>query len=133
MRKVLWACSELSIDYGLDELGRDSDDLQQPEFRQLNPNSMVPVIIDGDFVLWQSNTICRYLASSVNNHELLPSSPKSRALIEQWMDWQATELNDSWRYAFMSLVRQSPECSDEALTKANLKSWNHNMAILSSN
>jgi glutathione S-transferase len=68
----------------------------------------VPVIVEDDFVLWESNSICRYLACSRNRHDLLPTSPAARARVEQWMDWQATYLNTAWRYAFMSLRRRAP-------------------------
>ena len=83
-------------------------ELLKAEFLALNPNALVPVITDEDFVLWESNSICRYLASSMERWDLLPRSPKPKAHVEQWMDWQATELNNSWRYAFMALVRKNP-------------------------
>ena len=56
VRKVLWSCAEL----GLDVAREEQPDLGSPEFRRLNPNAMVPVLIDGDFVLWESNSLCRY-------------------------------------------------------------------------
>jgi glutathione S-transferase len=64
----------------------------------------VPVLVDGDFTLWESNTICRYLCGRQQNDALLPREARTRAAVEQWMDWQATELNNAWRYAFMALV-----------------------------
>ena len=74
---------------GLERLKVD----RQPEFLALNPNAMVPVLVDGDQVLWESNTICRYLAGPLRRRgALLPADPAARARVEQWMDWQATEL-----------------------------------------
>jgi glutathione S-transferase len=46
------------------------------------------------------------------------------------MDWQATELNNAWRYAFMALVRKSPAHLDAAATEASIRSWNRHMSIL---
>jgi hypothetical protein len=69
-------------------------------------------IVEDDFVLWESNTICRYLACTRHRDDLLPTSPAARARVEQWMDWQATDLNTAWRHAFMSLVRESPAYSN---------------------
>jgi glutathione S-transferase len=46
------------------------------------------------------------------------------------MDWQSTELNTSWRYAFMSLVRNSPAHQDPRLLAAASKGWAHTMSIL---
>ena len=67
---------------------------------------MVPVIQDGDFVLWESNAICRYLAGPQPRSTLLPDDRQARARVEQWMDWQATELNRAWRYAFLGARAQ---------------------------
>ncbi len=130
VRKVLWLCSELSLTYELEEWGNGEKDLNQDEFLALNPNALVPVIIDNDFVLWESNTICRYLASSVKRWDLLPQEPKARALVEKWMDWQATELNNSWRYSFLSLVRKDPNYSNKDMINASTQAWNKNMTLL---
>ena len=56
VRKVLWTCAELGVHVVCEE----PRDLSSPEFRRLNPNALVPVLIDGDFVLWESNSLCRY-------------------------------------------------------------------------
>src|SRR5688572_29010843 len=107
VRKVLWTCAELSRAYELEEWGSGLRSTSEPSFLALNPNAHVPVMVDGDLVLWDSNTICRYLAASAGRDDLLPSSPAERARVEQWMDRQAMELNTAWRYAFMGLVRKS--------------------------
>lgn len=130
VRKVLWTCEELNISYVHEEWGSGFQSTETAEFKALNPNSMVPVIIDDDFVLWESNTICRYLVSTYQRNDLLPNTPKQRALVEKWMDWQATELNNSWRYAFMSLVRQSPSHTDPHAIAASIRSWNNHMQIM---
>ena len=96
----------------------------------LNPNAMVPVIIEDDFVMWESNAILRYLANSNGGEWLYPDNLRARAPVDQWMDWQATELNTSWRYAFMSLVRNSPAHQDPRLLAAAIKGWSHTMGIL---
>ena len=46
------------------------------------------------------------------------------------MDWQATELNNAWRYVFMSLVRKSPSHTDQAAVESGIEAWNHHMGIL---
>ena len=132
VRKILWLCSELSLDYELEEWGREESDLNKPEFLELNPNGLVPVIVDNDFVLWESNSICRYLASSEKRLDLLPQEPRTKASVEKWMDWQATELNNSWRYSFMSLVRKDSAYSDLTMINSSAKAWNKNMELLNS-
>ena len=130
VRKVLWTCAELDLPYEQEAWGSGFRSTTTPEFLALNPNGLVPVIRDGDFVLWESNAICRYLAARERRHDLLPAEPAPRALVEQWMDWQATELNDAWRYAFMGLVRKSPAHADPAAIAASVVRWNRQMGIL---
>src|SRR4051794_17206310 len=108
VRKVLWLCQELELPYELEQWGTGHQATDSPRFRALNPNALVPVIRDGSFVLWESTAICRYLASAHGRSDLLPTDLQDRARVEQWMAWQAPELNNSWRYAFMSMVRRSP-------------------------
>ncbi|KAB7898630.1 glutathione S-transferase [Rouxiella sp. S1S-2] len=130
VRKVLWTCHELGLDYTHEEYGGDFKSTQTPEFKALNPNSLVPVIIDGDFVLWESNAICRYLAAKAGRHDLLPEDSQSRAKVEQWMDWQLGDLNNAWRYAFMSLARHSPQHTDPDLLANSISEWNRLMEIV---
>jgi glutathione S-transferase len=130
VRKVLWTCTELDQTYELEQWGSGFRETSDAAFLALNPNALVPVIVDGDFVLWESNSICRYLASSRNRTDLLPASPAARARIEQWMDWQATELNNAWRYAFMALIRKSPAHSDPAAVQVSIRAWNQSMVLL---
>jgi glutathione S-transferase len=130
VRKVLWTCAELEINYRHEQWGAGELSLQDPAFVRLNPNALIPVIRDGEFVLWESNAICRYLAAKAGHTDLLPDQLERRGFVEQWMDWQATELNNAWRYAFMALVRRSPAHADPVAVEASIRSWNRHMAIL---
>jgi glutathione S-transferase len=130
VRKVLWLCAELDLPHAHEQWGSGFRSTALPEFLALNPNAMVPVIRDGSLVLWESNAICRYLAAQHHRPDLLPTAPRERALVEQWMDWQATELNNSWRYAFMALARQSAAHTDADAIATSVQSWNRHMGIL---
>lgn len=130
VRKVLWLCEELGLPFELEEWGSGYRSTGDPAFLALNPNGLVPAIRDGDTVLWESNTICRYLAGREGRTDLLPREPRERARIEQWMDWQATELNNAWRYVFMARVRQSPAHADPLLIDASVREWNRHMVLL---
>lgn len=130
VRKVLWTCREIGIAYEREDWGSGFASTGTPAFLALNPNGLVPVIADEGGALWESNTICRYLAGRHGRTDLLPTEPRARAGIEQWMDWQATELNGSWRYAFMALVRQDPGFRDPTQIEAGMRGWNRNMGIL---
>ena len=130
VRKVPWTCQELGIDYEREDWGIGFTPTQSPAFLALNPNAQVPVIIDDNGVLWESNTICRYLVGLHQRHDLLPAAPAPRARVEQWMDWQATELNPSWGYAFHALVRQNPDFQDPQRIAAGVRGWNDKMGLL---
>jgi glutathione S-transferase len=130
VRKVLWTCAELGLPFEREDWGDGFRPTRTPEFLNLNPNAMVPVIVDGDFVLWESNAICRYLCAQYGGASLLPAAPAQRARVEQWMDWQATELNNAWRYAFMALVRKSAAHRDADQVSASVANWNRQVGIL---
>lgn len=130
VRKVLWTCAELGLAFQHVEWGAGALSLQSAEFLALNPNGLVPVLRDGVTVLWESNTICRYLAAREGRFDLLPAEAPARARVEQWMDWQATELNTAWRHAFMGLVRRSPAFADAQGIQASVAAWNRCMQIL---
>ena len=128
VRKVQWTFDELGLAY--DHVPSAGPDLHTPEFLAMSPSALIPVLLDGELVLTESNAICRYLAAREGRDDLLPSEPAARAIVEQWMDWQATELNTSWRYAFLSLMRKSPAHQDPAALAASIASWNRHMTIV---
>ena len=131
VRKVLWTCAELGLPIEHEEWGSGTPrSTQDPAFLALNPNGLVPVLLDGDAVLRESNTLCRYLAARERRHDLLPADALGRARVEQWMDWQATELNNAWRRPFMALVRHSAAHQQPDLLRADIEQWNHLMGIL---
>lgn len=130
VRKVLWVCAELDIPFAREDWGTGFRSTHTPEFLALNPNAMILVIQEGDFTLWESNTIIRYLASSYNGKKLYPTEAKVRARVDQWIDWQASDLNKSWSYAFMSLVRQSPEHQNGHALARSCSDWSRHMQIL---
>ena len=130
VRKVLWACSELQLPFEREDWGAGFKDPNDAEFLALNPNGLVPVLKDGDFVLWESNSIIRYLASRYGGERLYPSEPVARAKIDQWMDWQATELNRSWSYAFLALVRKAHTHQAQTEISMSIANWTRFMQIL---
>jgi glutathione S-transferase len=65
---------------------------QRSELEALNPNGLVPVLVDGDFVLWESNAIVTYLASTHRRPPLIPTDARGRADVERWLHWQSAHL-----------------------------------------
>jgi len=130
VRKVLWTCDELGLAYEREDWGAGFASTKSPDFLALNPNGLVPVLIDEQGALYESNTICRYLAARYGGGHLLPSEPRARAVVEQWMDWQATTLNPTWGYAFLALGRPTPGHDNPGRIAASTQAWNTAMAIL---
>lgn len=130
VRKVLWTCAELGIAFEREDWGAGFRPTSEAGFLAMNPNAMVPVIDDDGFVLWESNSILRYLAAQHGGSALYPAAPRERARIDQWLDWQASDLNRSWSYAFMALARKSPEHGDAQQVAASITGWTRFMQVL---
>jgi len=105
VQKVLWTCTELDIPYERTDAGLHFGVNDTPEYLAKNPNGLVPTVEDGDAVLWESNSIVRYLAAKHNKNELLPTDLVQRALAERWMDWQLSAFWPPLMPAFVHLIR----------------------------
>jgi glutathione S-transferase len=119
VRKVLWVCEELGLEFEREDGGG-----------ALNPVGLVPVIDDAGTVIWESNVIVRYLATRHGRTDLLPADPPLRARVEQWMDWQASDFNNSWRVAFQALVRKNPEFQDPAAIAKSVQQFTSMVGIV---
>lgn len=130
VRKVLWTCREVDRDFVREDWGSGFQPVDTEAFLAMNPNAQVPVVQVADGYLWESNSICRFLAGDAGRADLLPVEPLARARVEMWMDWQATELNPAWRYPFLALVRKNPTFTDPDAITAGVRGWNRQMGIL---
>lgn len=128
VRKVLWALDELNLHYERDDWGLPIRDPKVPEFLVLNPNGQIPVFIENEFVLWESNAILIYLAE--REGFLLPQHLESRALALQWLIWQGTELNPAWGYAVQALIRKTPGYDDRDKIEESIRQWGGKLGIL---
>jgi glutathione S-transferase len=130
VQKVVICANELEIPYERVDAGGKFGVVATPEYKRLNPNSLVPTIEDGDFVLWESNAIVRYLAHTYGSGSLWPNDPRTLADADRWMDWQTTTLNPAQGDAFMQLVRTPPDQRNMAAVAASLKKTEPHMAVL---
>ena len=119
VQEVLWACAELGIEYQREDAGREFGVVDTAEFFTLNPNRRVPVMIEDDFVLWESNAIVRYLAAKHGSGGLLPTDLRAQADAGRWMDWQLSALGPAFTNMFHGLVRHAPDKRNwEAINKS---------------
>ncbi|HEV2676796.1 MAG TPA: glutathione S-transferase family protein [Aliidongia sp.] len=105
VQKVLWTCEELSLAFERMEAGREHGQVDQDWYAAMNPNRLVPTLRDGELILWESNTIMRYLANRYGGAALYPVEPGPRALVERWMDWQLSILAPAIAPVFWGLIR----------------------------
>ena len=64
VQKVMWCCAELGLAVERVDIGGPFGGNREPEYLEKNPNGLVPTLEDGDFVLWESHSIVRYLAGT---------------------------------------------------------------------
>jgi len=86
VQKVLWCCGELGLQYDRIDAGNEFGVTKTSEYRALNPNALVPAIEDGDFQLWESNVIVRYLAQKCQHSCPCPADVTTRFDSERWME-----------------------------------------------
>ena len=87
--KVLFAVNQLAIPHETALVDFAKQDQKTPAFTALNPNQRMPVMEDGDFVLWESNAIVQYLASLKPESGLLPADLKARMTAVKWQFWES--------------------------------------------
>ena len=125
VQKVLWCLSELDLAYERIDAGMQFGKNNEAPYLAMNPNGRVPTLVDGDYVLWESNSVMRYLCTaygqgtgegtgegSVKGSPIYPASPKARAGIDRWLDWTLSTLQPVDRPVFWALVRTPPEKRD---------------------
>ena len=131
VRKVLWCVEELALPYTRAEAGGAFGVVDSPEYRALNPNGRVPMIEDGDFVLWESNTIVRYLAAQYGaDTSLYPMDARVRAQADKWMDWTTASFAVAFREVFWGVLRTPVEQQDWVKINAAIKVSSELLAIV---
>ena len=130
VEKVLWCADELGLTYEQIDAGMQFGVVKEPFFLEMNPNGLVPTIKDDNFILWESNSIVRYLAAKYGEGVLSPKDLKERADADRWMDWQATTLWPNFRPVFWGLVRTPPEQRDQKAIDEGIKKTTEALNLL---
>lgn len=116
--KAAWCLAELGLPFESKDLGGPFGSSKDPEYLKLNPNGLVPTLVDDGFVLWESNAIVRYLAAKYGQGGLCPDDPRERASADRWMDWHGSVLSPALSPMIYGLVRAKPEHRDPAAIAA---------------
>ena len=130
VQKVMWAVAELGLEHERFDIGGAFGKNRDPAYLAMNPNGLVPTLQDGDFILWESNAIIRYLAREYGDQKLEGADARTRARANQWMDWQLSVLGPAITPAFWGLIRTPPEKRDTAAIAAAQSKTTEAMKIL---
>lgn len=90
--KVRLLLSMLKLDYERIPTDSSSGETQTPEFKRLNPRGQIPVLMDGETLIWDSMAILVYLTRRYGDERLLPADPLGEARVMQWLAVSENEL-----------------------------------------
>lgn len=116
-RKVHAVVHHLGIPVEFEYLDFFAGDLMAPAYRAVNPNAMVPSLVDGDLRLWESNAIMQYLADAPGGESLLPRDRRLRAEVARWQSWELAHFNKALgvlsfeTVAKPAFMKQSPDAA----------------------
>ena len=107
VQKVIFLLEEIQKPYTREDYGRQFNNTMTPEYKAMNPNAKVPTLVDGSTVIWESNSILRYLAASYAP-QLTGATPAERTDVERWMDWLLASINAPYLALFRD-AKKKPE------------------------
>lgn len=119
VRKVVLCAQVLGLEFERIDAGLAYGVVNTPDYRAKNPNGLVPLLEAGEFTLWESNAIVRYLCAREGSL-LYPQDLQRRADAERWMDWQQTTLNPAGSPGFKQLIRTPEAQRDPAVIAASV-------------
>ncbi len=131
-RKVLAAFKLMDIPFTLKHVDYFKGEQKSEAYMKINPNAALPAMKDGDFVLWESNSIMQYAADKHKKHEQYPTSLVDRADVNRWLNWEGSHWFPSC-YVFLVENCVKPllgGAADNAVLDAQLANWHKLAGIL---
>ena len=131
VRKAVWAAQELGLDFQRTDAGVGFGITTTAEYQSKNPNGLVPLLEIGEFRLWESNTIVRYLCARYGAElNFYPTELEARFDAERWMDWQQTTFNRAGGPAFIQLVRTAADARNADVMQQSVSATEPLLALL---
>jgi len=130
VQKVMWLVGELGIEHERIDVGGPYGQLDSPEFKRLSPHAKIPVLEDGELVIWESHAILRYLAASYGKDRFWPADPAERAAADKWVEWAQTTLLRSFSDVFWGYYRTPEQDRDPAFIKGAVERLNGDIELL---
>jgi glutathione S-transferase len=130
VQKVMWTIGELDLAHERIDAGGTFGKNNEPAYLAMNPNGLVPTLDEDGFILWESNSIVRYLAGKYGSGKLEPADLRERARASSWMDWQLSTVSPAIHGLFWGLIRTPPQKRDHAAIAASHEKTAGAMKIL---
>lgn len=127
VQKVLFMLEELGTPYNREDYGRQFSNTGTAEYLAMNPAGKVPTLVDGETVIWESNTILRYLAAT-KGKQLTGGTPAEASVVERWMDFLLAAINPGYMAAFKG--SKLPPAERPAGYDEQIKELVANLAVL---
>jgi glutathione S-transferase len=131
VQKVMWAVGEMGLPHERIDIGGPFGKNREPAYLAMNPNGLVPTLEEEDgYLLWESNSIVRYLAAKHKSSVLEPADLRIRANASKWMDWQLSVASPAIFAAFWGMIRTAPEKRDHAAIEESKKKTTAAIAMM---
>jgi glutathione S-transferase len=131
VQKVMWAIGEIGLPHERIDIAGPFGKNREPAYLAMNPNGLVPTLEEEDgFLLWESNSIVRYLAAKHRSSVLEPADLRIQANAGKWMDWQLAVAAPAIFGCFWGLIRTPPEKRDHAAIEDSKKKTAAAMTIM---
>ncbi len=112
VHKPMWILQELDVDNERIDAGGPFGGLDTPAYVAMNPNQLVPTLVDGDLTVWESHAIMRYVAARYGQGRMWFDDPAKRAIVDQWTDWAGSTFQPAWLGVFWKAFVVKPEFRD---------------------
>jgi glutathione S-transferase len=132
-QKVIALAHEVGVTLELAPVAVFKGEARTPPMLAKNPNGRLPILQDGDFILWESNAMLAYLAAKAGRTELAPTTPLERAEVERWTFWQAAHFGPAIRkVAFERIVKKLAGLGapDESIIKTGMEEFATTASVL---
>jgi len=131
VQAVMWGIAELGLECERLDYGHVYGGLDTPAFRAMNPHGLVPVLRDGDLVVWESSAILRYLGARYGGAPFWPEDSAARAPVDMWAEWgKVTVVRDFARPIFWEVIRTPPKKRDLAALEVALERFDGHIALI---
>jgi glutathione S-transferase len=132
-QKVVALAHEVGVPLELVTVELFKGESRAPAMRAKNPNGKLPILEDGDFVLWESAAMLAYIAAKAGRADLAPTTPRERAEVDRWTAWEGAHFGPAIRkVAFERVVKKlvGRGAPDEAVVKAGIEEFATTASVL---